>query len=94
MTMHCMFMLKIILSNWMVFIVYHLLSFGLDILYPIMTQLRCEQNDFQVITQCNYKPAVPASCANLDDVTVSCCKQLLYSKTFIVLFFILKILYS
>ena len=40
-----------------------------------MTQLRCEQNDFQVITQCNYKPAVPSSCANLDDVTVSCCKQ-------------------
>ena len=70
-----MFMLKIILSNWMVFIVYHLLSFGLDILYPIMTQLRCEQSDFQVITQCNYKPAVPASCANFDDVTVSCCKQ-------------------
>ena len=72
--MYHMFMLKVIFSNRTVFIVDNLLRFGLDILYPIMTQLRCEQSDFQVITQCNYKPAVKTSCANLDDVTVSCCK--------------------
>ena len=78
MTMCHIFILKIILSNWMVFIVHNLLRFGLDILYPIMTHLRCEQNDFQVITQCNYKPAATNSCANLDDVTVSCCEQTIY----------------